>query len=152
MGFDLIDVLFMWVSTWTGIVLGAFLSSPLPPRYRLVAMIAGALGMYLALMYPFYTRFGRLPMVHPRCPCCGHWGDGFHVQGVWPRGIFRCPNCDGEFVVWLNGKRGAEETWERPVLVLKWPYAIGTYWRVRRPERAALANAGRGDPPQAPKI
>jgi len=40
-------------------------------------------------------------------------------------------DCRGEFVVWLDGMAGASETWEHPVLVLKWPYVIGRYVRMQ---------------------
>ena len=91
--------------------------------------------MYLALMYPFYRALKLFPIITPRCPCCGSFQDGYHiVHDNWPRISFRCPTCDGEFVIWYNGKPSAQETWEQPVLVLKWPYAFGIYKRAKKPE------------------
>ncbi len=52
----------------------------------------------------------------------------------WPRITFRCGICDGEFVVWHDGTVGSDETWEVPVLVLKWPYLFGPYRKVEKPE------------------
>ena len=50
----------------------------------------------------------------------------------WPRIRYRCDGCEGEFVVWHDGKVGSDETWETPVLVLKWPYVFGPYRKVEK--------------------
>ncbi len=160
MRFDLIDVLFMYACIIIGSIVGALLSSHLPGCPRKVAMVLGGPCLYLALVYPFYRGFRRYPMVLPRCPCCGKRPgmhrrggsgeekqdrDGFWICGNWPRIIYRCAQCDGEFVVWPNGKPGDQETWEKPVLALKWPYAWGIYRRVKKPNPAAAPNAGSAD-------
>jgi hypothetical protein len=150
MRFNLIDVLFMDACIIIGMIVGALLSSHRHGPPRLVAMGLGAVCMYLAVVYPFYRGFRRYPMLLPRCPCCRRRDQkGFHVCGNRPRIIFRCPLCDGEFVVWHNGKPGDEETWEKPVLALNRPYALGIYNRVKKPETDAAPNAGSADAPPA---
>jgi len=135
MRFGLIDVLFLSASLTIGLVIGLSLSPRLPGYIRPIAVPLAGLSMYLALVYPFYRGLKLYPMILPRCPCCGHFQDGFHIwDEFWPKIIFRCPTCAGEFVVWHNGKPGDQETWETPVLVLKWPYALGIYKRIKKPE------------------
>ena len=102
------------------------------PSYLTEAAIpVCAVCLYLAVVAPIYRRFRLFPMILPRCPCCGKFQNGFHFIHGWPRVTFRCPTCEGEFVIRLNGKPGNSETWERPVLALKWPYAFGRYRRMR---------------------
>ena len=131
------DLFFAIVCIALGMVVG-LLSSHLPRYSRPVAGPLGGLFVYLALMYPFYRGLKLFPVMTPRCPCCGRFQDGFHIlSGDWPRLSFRCPTCDGEFVIWYNGKPGDQETWEKPVLALKWPYAFGRYKRAKKPEPGA---------------
>lgn len=145
MGFRLHDLLFAIVCMTIGVVGVSSLSSHLAGGLRIVVWILGGLGVYLAFVYPFYRGLKLLPMVLPRCPCCQHLQREFHIiGGCWPRIWFRCPSCDGEFVIWHNGKAGADETWEKPVLLLKWPYAFGIYKRSQMPECGAAA--GISDP------
>jgi hypothetical protein len=96
------------------------------------SMIAG-ICFYLALAAPIYRHFRFLPMLLPRCPCCEKRQEGFHFLPDWPRIRYRCPQCDGEFVIWHNGRPTDEETWDNPVLVLKWPYVLGRYKRAEKP-------------------
>ena len=91
-----------------------------------------AVPVYIALIPFVYRKFRLLPMLLPRCACCEKRPEGFHVLDNWPRITLRCFKCDGEFVVWLDGKVGRDETWETPVLVLKWPYVFGPYRRVEK--------------------
>jgi len=106
--------------------------------------------MYLALIYPFYRGLKLFPMILPRCPCCGRFQYGFHILGGrWPQISFRCPMCDGEFVIWHNGKPSDQETWEKPVLALKGPYAFGIYKRAKKHGPVAAQNAGSADAPPA---
>ena len=150
MRFNLIDVLFMDGCIIIGTIAGALLTSHRQGPLRLVAMGLGSVCVYVALVYPFYRGFRCYQMLLPRCPCCRRRDQkGFHICGNWPRIIFRCPLCDGEFVVWHNGKPGDEETWEKPVLALKWPYALGRYKRVKKPETEAAPKAGSADAPPA---
>lgn len=150
MRFSLIDVLFMSVCFTIGAFVGHSLSSYLPGYFRLVAALSGGLCVYLALVYPFYRRLKLFPMVLPRCPCCGKSQPGFHIlSSQWPRVSFRCPTCDGEFVVWHNGKPGDQETWEFPVVALRWPYAFGRFQRVSKPRPGAPRHVGCADIPPA---
>ena len=104
-------------------------------HYPLVYMsIMVAVVLYIALAAFIYRKFRLLPMILPRCACCGQWGEGFDVLNNWPRITCRCWKCDGEFVVWFDGKVGSDETWEAPVLVLKWPYVFGPYRKVEKPK------------------
>jgi hypothetical protein len=150
MRFNLIDVFFMFACEAIGMVVGQLLCPHLPGYVRPIAMPLGALCMYLALMYPFYRGLRLYPMVLPRCPCCRSFQHGFHILDVrWPRIVFRCPTCEGEFVVWHNGKPGGEETWEKPVLALKWPYAWGIYKRAKNRETGVAPDSGSADAPPA---
>jgi hypothetical protein len=135
MRFNLIDVLFMVACFTIGSLLGISLSSHLPGYVRLVTATLCGLGIYLAVVCPVYRGLKLYPMVLPRCPCCGNFQDGFYIlDDCWPRATYRCPGCEGEFAIWLNGKLGDQETWESPVLALKWPYAFGIYERAKKPK------------------
>jgi hypothetical protein len=86
--------------------------------------------IYLIFLPIVYRGFKLFPMWLPRCPCCNKHRNGFHFKGEWPRFIFKCPSCGGEFIVWTNSSPNSDETYEKPVLSLKWPYAFGRYIRV----------------------
>lgn len=112
----------------SGIIAGIF------PRY-LPVIVFMWVPVYIAFAAFVYRKFGLPPMLLPRCACCGRRTEGFQVLlGNWPRITFRCPKCDGEFVVWHDGKVGSDETWEKPVLVLKWPYVFGPYRKMEKPK------------------
>ena len=141
MRFGLIDLLFAIACITVGTVLGQSIALGLPAHFRAVAGSLAGIGIYLTLVYPFYRGLKLFPLILPRCPCCGNSQDGFHVNGEhWPRISFQCPSCNGEFVVWHNGKPGTQETWEQPVLVLKWPYALGRYRMAQKPELGPVSN------------
>lgn len=93
-------------------------------------------GFYWMGACPVYRRLRLLPMLHPCCPCCKEHRGGFWYDAVWPRLHLRCPECNGEFVLWLNGKPDEGETWERPVVALHWPYVFGRYERVEKSKPA----------------
>lgn len=120
---------------WFGVMIGVIAPSFLP-HYPLVSslVVAAVLPVYIALAPFVYRKFGLPPMLLPRCACCGKWGEGFHVLWLWPRITYRCDKCESEFVVWHDGKVGSDETWEAPVLVLKWPYIFGPYRKVEKPK------------------
>jgi hypothetical protein len=146
MGFRLHDLLFAIICIAIGAPGGLFLSSHLPGYLRAIAGFFAGLCVYLALIYPFYRALKLLPMVLPRCPCCQHLQQRFYIiGGCWPRICYRCPSCDGEFVIWHNGRPGNDETWEMPVLLLKWPYAFGIYKRSRMSECGAAAGISEPD-------
>jgi len=135
MRFGLIDLLFAIACIAIGMVLGQRVASGLPTVLRAFAGAGAGVGLYLVLIYPLYRGLRLLPMILPRCPCCRSFQHGFHILGgSWPRINFRCPSCAGEFVVWYNGSPDDQETWDKPVLALKWPYALGRYRRLQRPE------------------
>lgn len=137
MRFGLIDLMFCSTCLAIGTVLSLRLAVDFPKSLRLIAAVLIAVGPYLILVYPFYRSLRLFPMILPRCPCCGEFQPGFHVLGgEWPRVRFRCPQCIGEFVIWHNGRPSAQETWETPVLALKWPYAFGIYRRMTKPPGA----------------
>lgn len=139
MRYGLIDFLFLTACITIGMVIGQAAAPGLPTQLRLFAGPVAAVVLYLVLVYPVYRGLRLFPMILPRCPCCRNFQHGFHVSRSWPRAIFSCPSCNGEFVIWYNGAPGDSETWDRPVLVLKWPYAFGRYRRVERPEPGAAA-------------
>jgi hypothetical protein len=117
-----------------GMAVGMYLASDFSPRIRIGAAIACALIAYLVRIYHFYTGLGLFPMVLPLCPCCRNHRDSFHILDArWPRATLQCGKCNGEFVIWLNGTPDDQETWEKPVLALKWPYAWGIYKRLNTP-------------------
>ena len=137
MRFSLVDLAFAIASIAIGLVMGRLLAFHLrlPPYLRLTVVLLGGPCVYLAFIYPFYRGLRLAPMLLPRCPCCQNFQHGFYVDACgWPRVSFRCPSCNGEFVIRLNGQPSDQETWERPVLALKWPYALGVYKRMLKPE------------------
>jgi len=139
----MIDLLFSIGCETVGMIMGLWLAPSQPASLRLLAGTAIGLVLYLLLVYPFYRRLKLFPMILPRCPCCAQPQLGFHFVNGWPRVAYRCPTWNGDFVIWLDGKVGASEEWERPVLILKWPYAWGIYKRVREPEQVAAPNGPR---------
>ena len=136
MRWGLIDMLILVFSIAIGAFLGHFGEPFLPQALRPAATVVGAVAVYLAIVYPIYRGFKLLPMILPRCPCCKQFQQGFHFTQAWPRITYRCPTGRGEFVIWHTGKPTAEETWDKPVLALKWPYALGTYKRLIKHEPA----------------
>jgi len=104
-----------------------------------LGLLAG-LVLWLAVACPAYRLLKWWPMLLPRCACCDKLQNGFHVSGSYPRMVFRCPTCEGDFVVWLNGSPGSAETWDKPVLALKWPYVIGRYCKVSQAEDQTFAD------------
>ena len=142
MRFGLIDLLFAIACITIGMVLGQTVAPGLPASVRPVAGPVAGVCIYLALVYPFYRGLRLFPMILPRCPCCRNFQRGFHILGgQYPRVTFRCPTCNGEFVIWHNGKPDDQENWEKPVLALKWPYALGRYRRIQTPEPEAAGNS-----------
>lgn len=141
MRFGLIDLLFAIACIATGMVLGHVVALELPASLRAFAGPVAGAGVYSLLVYPFYRALRLFPMILPRCPCCAKFQNGFHILGgQYPRITFRCPTCNGEFVIWHNGNPGEEETWDRPVLALRWPYALGRYCGIQKPEQDGPAN------------
>ena len=132
MRLTLID--FMFPVVWFGFIAGIIAPSFLPHYPSVFMFVMAAVVYYLALAPFVYRKFGLLPMLLPRCACCGQWGEGFYVLDNWPRITYRCWQCEGEFVVWHDGKVGSDETWETPVLVLKWPYVFGPYRKMEKPK------------------
>jgi hypothetical protein len=103
---------------------------------RLIAMPIGGICVCLALVAPIYRHLHFLPMLFPRCPFCKKRPNRLYYSCCWPRIRCGCSECHGEFVVWLDGQPTVEETWDTPVLALKWPYVYGRYKRVEKPETA----------------
>jgi hypothetical protein len=137
------DLLFAIASVALGTLFWQFVNPEATSLYRIGGGLFVGSCLYLALVYPVYRVLKLLPMILPRCPCCGVFPQGLHILGGdWPRIRFRCPTCDGEFVIWHNGKPGCEESWDHPVLALKWPYALGRYKRMKNPEQDAPSNGG----------
>jgi hypothetical protein len=146
MRFGLIDVIFLSACLLIGVLLGLPVSIHLPRSVRVLPLVIGGIGVYAALIYPFYRSLRLFPLILPRCPCCGNFQSGFHVLGdPWPRIRLRCPQCEGEFVIWMNGRPGQLETWQQPVLALKWPYALGRYKRMVQPEPRPAPSVPRFD-------
>ncbi|QDT06545.1 hypothetical protein K227x_49550 [Rubripirellula lacrimiformis] len=136
MRFGLIDLLFAIACTSTGSISAQYFTSGLPHGNKALIGIAGGVGLYLILVYPFYRILRLFPMILPRCPCCRRFQPAFQiVDRRYPRIVFRCPTCDGQFVIWHNGKAGDDETWATPVLTLNWPYAFGIYRQSEKPEQ-----------------
>ena len=134
MRFSLIDLLVLTASFTAGaLVADAFFPSS-PMLLRLVTKALAGLIIYLAIVYPIYRGFRLFPLVLPRCPCCKKFQNGFHFDGAWPRITYCCPTCGGEFIIWHNGKPTKDETWDKPVLVLKWPYVTGRYTKMIKSE------------------
>ena len=133
MRFGLIDLLIAIFFTTLGSVATQLLGRKFPSPLTWIGVPICAAGLYLAVLPPIYRKFRLFPMILPRCPCCGKFQEGFYFTHGWPRVAYRCPTCKGEFVIWHNGEPGNDETWDTPVLVLKWPYAFGRYRRVIKP-------------------
>ena len=142
MRFGLIDLLIAIFFTTVGTVAAQLLGRIFPSYLTRIAVPVCAVCLYLAVLAPIYRRFRMFPMILPRCPCCGKFQNGFHFTQGWPRVAYRCPACKGEFIIWHNGKPGDSETWDRPVLALKWPYAFGRYKRMNRPVSSGATGQG----------
>jgi hypothetical protein len=145
-GFTLFDMLIVMACTVTGILLGLWLVRHLhhvPAGLRLIVFLLvcppfSGLWLYLALVCPIYRALKFRPLLLPKCPCCGVRRVSYDILSRgWPSSTLQCPGCKGEFRVWFNGKPGKEETWERPVLTLNWPYIFGRYNIVQKPKRSA---------------
>jgi hypothetical protein len=132
MRFGLIDLLIAVFFAAVGVVAAELLGRMFPFYLTPLAVALCAICLYVAVLAPIYRTFRLFPMILPRCPCCEKFQSGFHFTQGWPRVVYRCPTCKGEFVIWHNGRPGGGETWERPVLALKWPYAFGRYKRISR--------------------
>ena len=143
MRLGLLDLLFAIASVAVGTFSWQFVNPEATPLFRIGGGLLVGSGIYLALVYPVYRGLKLLPMILPRCPCCGVFQQGFHILGgEWPRISFRCPTCCGEFVIWHNGKPSSAELWDHPVLALKWPYALGRYVRMKKPEPDGTSDGG----------
>ena len=92
--------------------IGGIIAPSFLPHYPLVFMLimVAVVSVYIALAPFVYRKFGLLPMLLPRCACCGQWGEGFHLLDNWPRITCRCFKCEGEFGIWLDGKVGSDDT------------------------------------------
>ena len=124
-----------------------FLAPDLPESLQPIAGLFVGICLYAILICPIYRRFKLFPMLLPRCPCCSKSQMRFQVlHADWPRVAFRCPTCNGEFVIWHNGTPGGRETWDKPVLALKWPYAFGRYKRMEQPEQSPTGNVLKAAP------
>jgi hypothetical protein len=134
MRIGLIDLLFAIGCVTIGKELGDLVASALPAMFQPITGLVAGVCLYLVCLCPLYRCLRRFPMILPRCPCCASFQRKFQIiDARCPRIIFRCPSCNGEFVIWHNGKPGNQETWEKPVLALKWPYALGRYRRMQKP-------------------
>jgi hypothetical protein len=142
MRYGLLDLLFaVFCSGFGAMVSISFIHKRLPSSPTLTMLLAYAcgIGIYLALVYPVYRGLKLFPLVLPKCPFCGG-RDGYLTNcEYWPRVNFQCTTCNGEFAVWHNGKPGLRETWEKPVLALKWPYALGRYCTMHKPKGSSEA-------------
>jgi hypothetical protein len=136
MRFGLVDLLIAILLASIGALAARFL---LPIHLLPVTAPCCAIGVYLAAVAPIYRRLELLPMILPRCPCCMKLQNSFTFIPDKERVICRCPTCDGEFVIWFSGQVGPSETWDRPVLALKWPYAWGRYKRIGKPDPLSSA-------------
>ena len=129
MRYRLLDLLIIYFFAIVAAIATELLDEMYPFYLMRVGVAACAVGLYLAVAAPIYRRFRLFPLLLPRCPCCGEFQNGFYFTHDWPRTAFQCPTCKGEFVIWHNGKPGDSETWDRPVLALKWPYV---FWTVQK--------------------
>ena len=144
-GFTLIDMLFVIACMMIGSLLSLWLIRHIPGRdipvglrpiaFLLVFPPFPGMCIYLALVCPVYRAFRFRPLLLPKCPGCGVRRGSYDILSRgWPSITAQCPGCKGEFKVWFNGKPGKEETWERPVLTLNWPYIFGRYNIAQKPK------------------
>src|SRR5882762_7735353 len=101
MRFGLIDLLFLFGCEAIGIIVKLWLTAFMSASFSLLLGVAVAVLIYLILVCPFYRGLKLFPMILPRCPCCAKRQPGFHFVHGWPRVVYRCPTCNGEFVIWL---------------------------------------------------
>lgn len=136
MRFGCLDLVFAIGCVALGVFVGGKAMGTIPdlsPAARFFGGLCCGLGLYLLLMDPVYRGLGWYPLLVPRCPCCRNFQTSYAYRcAVWPRVIFQCPQCAGEFVIWFRGRPDARETWQTPVLMLTWPYAFGWYKPVRK--------------------
>ncbi len=88
MQFTLIDG--MIPVAYFGLIFG--FSASFFPHYPLVSSLVmnAAVPVYIALIPFVYRKFRLLPMLLPRCACCGKRPEGFYVLDNWPRITCRC--------------------------------------------------------------
>jgi hypothetical protein len=138
MRFSLIDLLlfiaFAGITSAIGTGLALSLAPHIPIPITIIATWLIGIFAYLATACPLYRKFRWKPLLLPRCPCCNKRQEGFHFIPAWPRVIYKCPSCNGEFVIWHNGQIADSETWDKPVLTLSWPYVFGRYKKETKPE------------------
>jgi hypothetical protein len=142
-GFDLKDGLIAGFFMAVGLlIVRQLLAGMFPPFLTETAGCVFGFLLYLAVAAPIYRTFRWRPMIHPRCQCCRNFQAGFYYTGTWPRIVYKCPTCTGEFIIWFNGKVGNTETWDKPVLALKWPYVLGRYKKMNKPTASDPKQAG----------
>jgi len=141
-GFNVIDLLLAIFFVGVGEVAAQPLNRFLPSILVHIIGYVGGVSFFLMAAAPIYRTFRLMPMGRPRCPCCKGFQTGFYVSRGWPRMVFGCPSCKGEFVVWFSGEVGDTETWDKPVLALKWPYVLGRYQRMHKPMTDDVAQQG----------
>jgi hypothetical protein len=127
MRFNLVDLLMAIFFTGLGAALATTVTPDWPDNVQKPLGVLAGICLYLAVVYPIYRTLGLLPMVFPRCPCCHKRADVYELGGRWPRILWHCTLCGGDFLVWHNGKPEEPEAEEKPVLALRWPYAFGRY-------------------------
>ncbi len=146
MRFSLLDLLFAVICMTAGALIAephAIKLLPSSPKIALSFAAICGICLYLALVYPVYRGLKLFPLWLPQCPHCGQ-REGYHTNCEhWPCVNFQCASCNREFAVWHNGKPGIHETWEKPVLALKWPYALGRYCKMRKPDSASNSSAAK---------
>ena len=136
MRFSLIDLIiftaFAGISSAAGLQLSDVLQPQIPGIICMAAAWVLGLLAYLAAACPLYRRFRWRPLLLPRCPHCNSQKDGFQLSQAWPRINYKCLSCSGEFVIWHSGRVTEDETWDKPVLAIKWPYVFGVYKRMSK--------------------
>lgn len=137
MRLTLIDLVIAWVLGGGGAVAGQIVARRwLPASSDAVVTFVSASVAVAALftLAPFVYRYFHLfPLFLPICPHCGTRPTGYWIRAspAWPRFRVKCPACEVETQLLLAPSRTIEGQGGEPLLLLRWPWFLGLWKRIR---------------------
>jgi hypothetical protein len=136
-GFTLVDLLLVMGSVIAGwLVSQAVLSRlgvPVKGPVAVALLVVTTLGVAVVVCSWLYRTLKFLPPVPMSCPHCASVPDGYWFQwGVhWPHCRVKCGRCNGETDLLLARERPPCAAGDVPTLLLRWPWCLGIWTRVR---------------------